>query len=101
MIQLSNTARLGGNLFQQGRWSYLPGSLREAHWWRPMFDAISPSDPTDSLCPIGSPEVRWGNPSDNDLQRAEGSGRMILSGSEKGTRIVDVFQHSPIRIMFP
>ena len=45
--------------------------------------------------------MAWGNPSDKDLQRAEGSGRIILSGSEKGTRIVDVFQHSPIRIMFP
>jgi urease accessory protein len=47
----------------------------------------------------GSSEA--GNPSDKDLQRAEGSGRIILSGSEKGTRIVDVFERSPVRIMFP
>ena len=66
-----------------------------------MFDIISPSDLTDDLSALGSPEVRWENPSDKDLQRAEGSGRIILSASEKGTRIVDVFQHSPIRIMFP
>jgi urease accessory protein len=50
---------------------------------------------------FGSPPVHAGNPSDRDLQRAEGSGRIELSGSEKGTRIVDVFQASPIRIMFP
>jgi len=83
MIQLRNTARLGGNLFQRTRGSYFPGSLRDepTRWRKPMFDAISPSD--------------------KDLQRAEGSGRIVLSGSEKGTRIVDVFQRSPIRIMFP
>src|SRR5262249_45321706 len=33
--------------------------------------------------------------------RAEGSGRLVLSGSETGTRIMDVFQRAPIRIMFP
>jgi urease accessory protein len=38
---------------------------------------------------------------DKNLQRAEGSGRMVLGGSEKGTRIVDLFQRSPIRILFP
>lgn len=66
-----------------------------------MFDATSPSDLTHDLTPFGSPEVRGGTPSDNDLQRAEGFGRALLSGSEKGSRIVDIFQRSPIRIMFP
>jgi len=66
-----------------------------------MFDAISPSDLIDHLCLLGSPEVRKENPSDTDLQRAAGSGRVVLSGSDNGTRIVDVFQQSPIRIMFP
>ena len=66
-----------------------------------MFDATSPSDLTHDLTPFGSPEVRGGTPSDNDLQRAEGFGRAVLSGSEKGSRIVDIFQRSPIRIMFP
>src|SRR4029077_7599203 len=103
MIQIRNTARLGGNLFQRTRCSYFHASLRDepTRWWKPMFDAMSPSDLTDDLCPLGSPEARGENPSDKDLQRAEGSGRIILSGSEKGTRIVDVFQRSPIRIMFP
>ena len=66
-----------------------------------MFDATSPSDLTHDLTPFGSPEVRGGTPSDNDLQRAEGFGRALLSGSEKGSRIVDIFQRSRIRIMFP
>jgi urease accessory protein len=39
--------------------------------------------------------------SDHHLQRANGSGRVILSGSESGIRIVEVFQRSPIRVMFP
>ena len=66
-----------------------------------MFDATSPSDLTVDLGRFGSPEVRAGNPSDRDLQRAEGSGRIVLSGSAEGARIIDVFQRSPIRIMFP
>ena len=41
------------------------------------------------------------NPSDKDLQRAEGSCQIVLSGSEKGTRIMDVLQRFPIRVMFP
>jgi urease accessory protein len=39
--------------------------------------------------------------SDSDLQRARGTGEMVLAGSDNGTRIVDVFQRSPLRIMFP
>src|SRR4026208_2629835 len=103
MIQLRNTARLNSNLFQPTRCSYLPEPLgnQQLLWWNPIFDAISPADLIDDLGPRGSPEVRGVNPSDKDLQRADGSGRMVLSGSENGTRIVDVFQRSPIRIMFP
>jgi urease accessory protein len=41
------------------------------------------------------------NPTDKDLQRAVGSGRIVLSGSKCGTRIMDVFQRAPIRVMFP
>ena len=39
--------------------------------------------------------------SDLDLQRADGLMHLVLSGSQQGTRIVDVFQQSPIRILFP
>lgn len=46
-------------------------------------------------------EARAGNPSDKVLQRAAGSGWIVIRGSEEGNRIVDVFQKSPIRILFP
>jgi len=66
-----------------------------------MFDTTSPPDLIVDLSAFGSPELRAANPSDIDLQRAQGSGRIVLSGSEKGTSIIDVFQRFPIRIMFP
>jgi urease accessory protein len=66
-----------------------------------MFHAASPCDLTDRPSPSGPPEVRAANPSDKDLQRAEGAARIVLGGSEKGNRIMDVFQRSPLRIMFP
>ena len=66
-----------------------------------MFDVTVPSDRTVNLSPFRLPEMRAGTPSDNDLQRAEGSCRILLSGSESGTRVIDVFQRSPIRVMFP
>jgi urease accessory protein len=47
-----------------------------------------------------STPLTW-RPSDQDLQRAEGSCRIVLSGSENGTRIKEVFQRSPLRILFP
>jgi urease accessory protein len=66
-----------------------------------MFDPTSPSDFSDDPSPLDSSDGRAWHRSDKDLQRAEGSGQMVLSGSEKGTRIMDVFERSPIRIMFP
>jgi urease accessory protein len=66
-----------------------------------MFDPTSPSDFIDDPSPLDAQDGRAWNRSDKDLQRAEGSGRMVLSGSEKGTRIMDVFERSPIRIIFP
>ncbi len=82
MIQLGNTARLGGNSLQRTRCSHLGDDKRNP----------------GSGC---AARERAGNPSDKDLQRAEGSVRIVLSGSEKGTRIMDVFERSPIRILFP
>jgi urease accessory protein len=38
---------------------------------------------------------------DGHLQRAAGAARLVVSGSEHGTRIVDVFQQSPLRFLFP
>jgi urease accessory protein len=63
-----------------------------------MMRAVSPAR---SSLPLAANGVREANASDRDLQRAAGSGRLVLSGSEKGTRIMDVFERSPIRIMFP
>src|SRR4029077_1121850 len=66
-----------------------------------MFDVKSPCDLTDELSSSGTPDVSKDRPSDRDLQRADGCGRVVLIGSENGTRIEDVFERSPIRIMFP
>jgi len=53
------------------------------------------------LSPSGSPEGHAGSVSDKELQRAGGTGRIVLSGSETGTRVMDIFQRAPLRIMFP
>jgi urease accessory protein len=42
-----------------------------------------------------------GSSSDKHLQRARGLCRIVVSGSEKGNEIVDVFQRSPLRVIFP
>ncbi len=39
--------------------------------------------------------------SDTELQRAEGSARVVLDSDEHGTRVVDVMQRSPLRLLFP
>jgi urease accessory protein len=66
-----------------------------------MFDTASRNDLTDDPSSFASPEGHAGSASDKDLQRAKGSGRIVLTGSAKGTRITDIFERSPIRIMFP
>jgi len=66
-----------------------------------MFNATSPSDLIADLSAVESAQVQTAISSDLDLQRANGAGRVVLRGSEEGNRIVDLFQSSPIRIMFP
>ena len=44
---------------------------------------------------------RVATPRDKDLQRSKGGAQLVLAGSAHGTRIVDMFERSPIRIMFP
>src|SRR6266481_9727204 len=71
-----------------------------------MFNATSPTDlvadlDAADLDAVESAHVRTAISSDLDLQRANGAGRVVLRGSEEGNRIVDLFQSSPIRIMFP
>jgi urease accessory protein len=66
-----------------------------------MLDTMSAPDLTDELSFSHTPDPSRDPPSDRDLQRADGCGRIVLSGSETGTRIEDLFERSPIRIMFP
>lgn len=66
-----------------------------------MLDAMSPPDLIAELNGSRTPDVSACRPSDRDLQRADGCGRLVLSGSENGTRIEDVVERSPTRIMFP
>src|SRR5262245_2839240 len=66
-----------------------------------MLDTAPCSDFNDHPSSFGSSEGLSRSASDKDLQRARGSGRIVLSGSATGTRIIDVFERSPIRIMFP
>ena len=62
---------------------------------------MSPCDLPDELSSTGTPDLSKNRPSDRDLQRADGYVRAVLIGSENGTRIEDVLERSPIRIMFP
>lgn len=66
-----------------------------------MFPATSPRDVPNEDVPRCSGDVSPNQTSDKDLQRADGRGRIVLCGSANGTRIEDVFERSPIRIMFP
>jgi urease accessory protein len=86
-------------MFRTG--SELPSYGEPTSKSKPAVENSLGSDLTNGLGRIDRPEVRAANPSDNDLQRAAGSGQIILGDSETGTRIMDIFQKSPIRIMFP
>jgi urease accessory protein len=70
---------------------------RRTSWCNPM----SPLDITDPSI-LSRPADLCAEPlSDKGLQRADGCGRLVLSCSEHGTRIEDIFERSPTRIMFP
>jgi urease accessory protein len=58
-----------------------------------------PSDDLSGCSNVRSSTVD--SPSDKDMQRSEGLARLVLGGSARGTQIVDLFERSPIRIMFP
>src|SRR5260370_33728716 len=61
-----------------------PGSGRTA------CDTASLSYFTDDASAFDAPARRSDNSSDKDLQRAEGSCRIVLGSSERGTRVMDV-----------
>ena len=75
--------------------------MLDTSWCKPMFDAMSQPDLIKELDLSHTPHVSTDGPSDKDLQRAEGCGRVVVSCCEKGTYIKDVFQRAPIRIMVP
>jgi len=50
---------------------------------------------------IDSPATPPPSPSDKLLQRANGLCRIVVDSSKKGNQIVDVFQRSPLRVIFP
>jgi hypothetical protein len=66
-----------------------------------MREIASPSYFTDDTSALDTPARRSDNSWDKDLQRAEGSCRIVLGSSERGTRVMDVYQRSPIRVLFP
>jgi urease accessory protein len=65
-----------------------------------MFNIVSPTpmERTGTEGSLASCPEKW---SDKDLQRADGYCRIVLGGSGKGTRIMDVYQKSPLRVLFP
>ena len=75
-------------------------SLQGAGSTQPVLD---PSMPCAPICSDGGATISraLANRSDRDLHRADGAGRIVLRGSEQGTQVIDVFQKSPVRVMFP
>src|SRR5262249_9321681 len=53
------------------------------------------------LTKFSSPPMRLVSWSDNRLQRATGVCRIAVSGSKDGNEVIDVFQQSPLRVIFP
>ena len=66
-----------------------------------MFNAITLHDKLEAAKPPGLPRYRRDTTSDIDLQRARGAARVVLHGTPTGTRIVDMYQQFPTRVMLP
>jgi urease accessory protein len=79
-----------------------PGiATQVAHWCNLMVQKLSALDTTDHLDPSRPRDASPNHPSDKDLQRADGCCRITLYNSENGSHIEDVFERSPMRVMFP
>ena len=50
---------------------------------------------------IDSPAMPSPSPSDKLLQRAKGLCRIAVGGSKRGNEVLDVFQRSPLKVIFP
>src|SRR5215472_9855789 len=66
-----------------------------------MFDAIPLDDELEAAGSLGLPTCLRDKSSDIDLQRARGAARVVLGGSPNGTRIMDMYQQFPTRVMLP
>src|SRR4029077_11493266 len=77
-----------------------PDSRKPISWSSPMLDSPPLAGAATDLPSFASYEQARSR-TDNHLQRAEGGGRIVLGGARNGARIVEVFQRSPIRRMFP
>jgi hypothetical protein len=65
-----------------------------------MLDNISVAYSTEVTNVRETPIQPPKSSSDKDLQRAQGGCRIVAGGSGKETRIMDVCQQSPIRVLF-
>jgi urease accessory protein len=66
-----------------------------------MFDAAYQHNLGKKAIPPGPSNASSGSPRDFDLQRASGVARVVLNGSKNGTRIADIYQKFPTRVIFP
>src|ERR1700739_3582140 len=66
-----------------------------------MFEATHQGNSGVDLSGPEALGVRGGNVRDADLERVNGAGRIVLTGSASGTRISEVHQKFPIGLMFP
>jgi urease accessory protein len=66
-----------------------------------MFDVARSCDRTGGFELLVPPSGRHEGASDRDMPRANGVGRLVLGSFGEETRINELFQRAPIRIMFP
>ena len=66
-----------------------------------MLDVTAPPALSDRSGLFTSRKGAKSNVFNAQLQRADGTGKIVLVGSETGTRILDVYHRSPLRVMFP
>src|SRR5215470_6335155 len=66
-----------------------------------MLDSTSCARSTEVTNAIKTQAQHTEGLSDKGLQRAEGSIRIVIGSSEEGTRVMDVYQKSPMRVLFP
>jgi urease accessory protein len=90
-------SRAGHRPLSQKRTVLVRSQNRRTSW----SNAMSTLAITDPSIPSHTADVCTDPLSDKGLQRADGCGRVVLSGSENGTRIEEVFERSPTRILFP